>query len=324
MFSVAKDSRIAPVPLGKATFLDSPRCDDLDMLDADVAIIGVPFGYPYDLSGLTSPSSSAPAALRQESVRHAPFLSHYDYDFGADIFAAREVRIVDCGDVAMKPGDFAGNAAATTTAIQAILDRGAVPIVLGGDHAIPIPVFRAYEGREPMVVVQLDQHIDWREERNGVTQGLSSTMRRASEMPWVSGMAQIGLHAVGSARQQEVDDSLAYGSVQIRAEEVHEIGVDAVLERIPQSDRYYITFDADGLYAPLAPGVLSPGFGGLTYYEASNLLRGVARKGKIVGYDIVEIVPSVDVADMTSQVCARLTLNLIGEMAHQGQIGRVV
>ena len=198
MLSVAKDSRISPVPLGKATFLDSPRCDDLDTLDADVAIIGVPFGYPYDLEGLTSPSSSAPAALRQQSVRHVPFLSHYDYDFGADLFAGREVRIVDCGDVAMQPGDFAGNAAATTTAVKAILDRGAVPIVLGGDHAIPIPVFRAYEGQEPMVVVQLDQHIDWREERNGVTQGLSSTMRRASEMPWVSGMAQIG-----SARRRQ-------------------------------------------------------------------------------------------------------------------------
>ena len=88
------------------------------------------------------------------------------------------MRIVDCGDVAMKPGDFAGNFAATTTAVKAILDRGAVPIV-GGDHAIPIPVFRAYEGQDPMVVIQLDQHIDWREERNGVTLGLSSTMRRA-------------------------------------------------------------------------------------------------------------------------------------------------
>src|SRR4029079_3523189 len=124
---------------------------------------------------------------------------HYDYDFGADIFAGRAVRIVDCGDVAMKPGAFAGNFAATTTAINAILDRGAVPFVLGGDHAIPIPVFRAYEGRGSMVIVQLDQHIDWREERNGVTLGLSSTMRRASEMPWVSGQAQIGLRAVGSA-----------------------------------------------------------------------------------------------------------------------------
>ena len=62
--------------------------------------------------------------------------------------------------------------------------------------------------------------------------------------------------------------------------------------------------------------------GGLTYYEASNILRGLARKGKIVGYDIVEIVPSMDVLNLTSRVCARLTLNLIGEMAHQGQIGR--
>jgi agmatinase len=89
-------------------------------------------------------------------------------------------------------------------------------------------------------------------------------MRRASEMPWVRGMAQIGLHAVGSARQGEVDDALAYGSVQVRAEEVHEIRVDA-----------------DGPYAPLAPGVLRPGHGGLTYYEGSNLLRGITRKGTI-------------------------------------------
>ena len=120
---MAKDSRISPLPLGKATFLDSPRCDDLDTLDADVAIFGVPFGYPYDLADLTSPSSSAPAALREASVRHVPFLHHFDYDVGAALFADPEVRIVDCGDVAMKPGDFAGNAAATTTAVKAILDR---------------------------------------------------------------------------------------------------------------------------------------------------------------------------------------------------------
>jgi agmatinase len=105
---------------------------------------------------------------------------------------------------------------------------------------------------------------------------------------------------------------------------LHEVGVAAVLDRIPPSDRYYITFDADALDVPIAPGVNTPGFGGITYYEASNLLRGVAHKGKIVGYDVVEIVPSLDVAGITSHVCARLTLNLIGEMAHTGQIGRPV
>lgn len=315
------DSRIVPVPLGKPTFLDAPRCEDLETLEADVAIIGVPFGYPYDMEGSTSASSTAPEAVRAQSVRWAPWLDHYDYDFGADIFAGREVRIVDCGDVRMTPGAYAENSTATTAVIKAILARGAVPFVLGGDHAVPIPVFRAYEGRDPMVIVQLDQHIDWRQERNGVTEGLSSTMRRASEMPWVKGMAQIGLRAVGSARQGEVDDALAYGSVQVRAEDLHRDGVEAVLERIPPSDRYYVTFDADALDVPIAPAVLTPGFGGVTYYEASNLLRGIARKGKIVGYDVVEIVPSLDVANITSHVAARLTLNLIGEMAHTGQIG---
>ena len=319
---MANDPRIIPVPLGKPTFLDMPRCDHLDALEADVAILGVPVGYPYDMAGATSPSSAAPSALREQSVRLAQFLTHYDYDFGGEIFAGREVRIVDCGDVAMRPGDFTGNAAATTAAVRAILERGAVPIVLGGDHSIPIPVFRAYEGREPMVIVQLDQHLDWREERNEVTQGLSSPMRRAAEMPWVSGMAQIGLRGVGSARQREVDDATAYGSVQVRAEELHAAGVEAILERIPPADRYYITFDADGLEASIAPGVLARGFGGITYFEASNLLRGIARKGRIVGYDIVEIVPALDVSHLTSQLCARLTLNLLGEMAHQGQIGR--
>jgi agmatinase len=319
---MSDDARIVPVPQGKPTFLDAPRCSDLGALEADIAVLGVRFGYPYGMDGSMSASATAPAAIRAQSARWAPYVEHYDYDFGSDIFAGRQVRIVDCGDVAMTPGDFAGNSAATTAVVNAILDRGAVPIVLGGDHAIPIPVFRAYQGRGSMVIVQLDQHIDWRQERNGVTEGLSSTMRRASEMPWVRGMAQIGLRAVGSARQQEVEDALAYGSVHVRAEELHEVGVDAVLERIPPSDRYYITFDADALDVPIAPAVLVPGFGGITYYEASNLLRGVARQGRIVGYDIVEVVPALDVGNITSHVCARLTLNLIGEMAHMGQVGR--
>src|SRR5688500_18823623 len=103
------DARIVPVPLGKPTFFDAPRRPDLATLEADVAVLGVPFGYPYDMTGSMSASATAPAAIRAQSARWAPYVDHYDYDFGADIFAGREVRIVDCGDVAMTPGDFAGN-----------------------------------------------------------------------------------------------------------------------------------------------------------------------------------------------------------------------
>jgi agmatinase len=255
-------------------------------------------------------------------MRLASFLTHYDFDFQGPLFAGREVRIVDCGDVAMVPGDFAGNSARTTAAIAQILVRGAVPVVLGGDHAIPIPVMRAYEHHGPIFIVQLDAHLDWRDERFGVREGLSSPMRRASEMGWVQGMVQIGLRGLGSGRQQEYHDARAYGSILVGAEELRSDGVAAVLEHIPAAEHYYITFDADGLDPAIAPGVGAPAFGGLTYFEASNLLRGVARKGRVVGYDFVEVVPSVDVMDLTSLLAARLTLNLIGEMAHQGQIGR--
>jgi agmatinase len=182
-------------------------------------------------------------------------------------------------------------------------------------------VIRANEGREPIVVVQLDAHLDLPDYRKGIHDGLSSPMRRASELSWVSGLAQIGLRGAGSGRRLEFDLARAYGSVIIGAEELHRDGVEAALARIPAGTRYYITFDADGLDPSIAPGVGARAFGGLTYYEATNLLRGVAAKGTIVGYDIVEIVPARDVQNLTSLLAARLTLNLIGALAHTGQIG---
>ena len=313
---------IVPVPVGSPSFLDAPRVAHLDELDADVAIIGVPYGVPYGVEGATQRSSDATRTVRAQSARFARYLTHYDVDFEGDIFAGREVRVVDCGDVAMEPGAYEANFQATTAVLEQILARGAAPVVLGGDHSIPIPVMHAYGQHGPIFIVQLDEHLDWRDEVGGVTQGLSSPMRRASEMSWVSGMAQIGLRAVGSARQGEVDDARAYGSVLVTARELHRDGVEAVLARIPDGQRYYITFDADVLDPSIAPGVGTPGFGGLSYYEATDLLRGIAAKGEVVGYDFVEVVPALDVNDMTSHLAARLTLNFIGALAHTGQIGR--
>jgi agmatinase len=313
---------INPIPSGLPTFLGAERCHDVSGLDADVAIIGVPYGVPYDLPSMRSPSAPAPAAIRAASTRFVRYLTHYDFDLGGPLFAGRDVRIVDCGDVSMRTGDFEGNSKRTTEVIEAIRERGAVPIVLGGDHAIPIPVMRGFRGINSMAVVQLDAHIDWRHEVNGVTEGLSSPMRRASELEYVSGMAQFGIRAAGSARQEEVDAALEYGSALVTAEEIHQRGVESVIDRIPQADNYYITFDADGLDPTLAPGVSTPALGGLTYYQAARLIQAVARRGKIVGYDIVEVVPDKDVGGITCFAAARLTLFTVGAMAHSGQIGR--
>ena len=314
-------ARVTPVPVGRPTFLDVPRCTDLSTLDAHIAIIGVPFGIPYALDYSTG-ASAAPRAIREQSVRYSPwYLTHYDYDFGGDLVAGRAVKIVDCGDVAMVPGRWEENSRVTTATIKAILDRGAVPIALGGEHSTPIPVMRGYEGRGPMCVVQIDAHIDWRDEREGIREGLSSTMRRASEMPWVKGMVQIGIRGFGSARKLEFDDARKYGSVLVGAEELHRLGVEEILRRVPGSERYYITMDMDGLDPAIAPGVWGPAFGGVTYYEATNLLKGIAAKGRVVGFDLVEVVPSADVQDMTSRLAARMVLNLVGAITHTGQIG---
>jgi len=180
------------------------------------------------------------------------------------------------------------------------VSRGALPVVLGGEHSIPIPVLRGHEGHGPVFVVHVDAHLDWRDDIEGIREGLSSPLRRASEMPWVKGMAQIGLRGFGSARKAEVDAARAYGSLLAGAEELHRVGMEEVLKRIPDGERYYVTIDADGLDPPIAPGVAGPAPGGVTYYEVTNLIKGLARKGQIVGYDFVEVVPCLDVANMTS------------------------
>ena len=304
------------------TFIDAPRATDLAALDADVAILGVPHGLTYDPATPEDASAAAPGTIRQQSRRLVARLRNFDWEFGGDLLAGREVRIADCGDVSGPRDAYPAYQRAVTDAVRAILRRGAVPIVLGGNDAIPIPVLRAYAEEPPFCLVQIDAHLDWRDEVEGIREGYSSPMRRAAEMPWVRGMAQIGMRGTGSARQQEVDAARDHGSVLIRAEEIHEAGVAAALARIPAAARYFITFDADGLDPAIAPGVGSPMFGGLTYFQATNLLKGVASRGRIVGCDFVEVVPALDPHGLTSLMAARLVLNLIGAMAHAGQIGR--
>src|SRR5262249_3201072 len=312
--------KILPVPVGRPSFLNSPRCDSLDALQADVAIIAYPYTVPYSLEWSRQPSSWAPGAIREASLRYPNFITHFDMDFGAELFAGRKIQLADCGDVFEVAGQYDENSRMGTAVLKEILARGAVPIVLGGDHATRIPIVRAYEGRGPICVVHIDAHLDFRDEVNGIHDGLSSPMRRASELPWVTSMIQIGLRAVGSARQREWDDAAAFGSIRVRAEELHELGAQAILQRVPAAAAYYISLDTDAIDPAIAPGINALEFGGLTYFEVSNLLKGIAAKGRIVGFDMVEIAPGKDHQNMTRQLASRHILNLLGALAHSAQI----
>jgi agmatinase len=306
---------IDPLPIGRPSFLNAPRCTSLDLLDADVAVIGCPFTTPVSIEQSRAPSSEAPAAVREQSLRFADTLDRYDFEFGGALMAGRRMQIVDCGDVWAVPGQYADNSRVATQAVEVLRDTGALPLILGGDHAASLLALRAYARPERLCVVHLGADLDFRDEVNGVRDGPRSAMRRASELPWIASLMHVGLRSSGETLPGDVEAATAFGSVQVLAEELHDLGVSAVLERLPAADGYFVSLDLDGVDPAIAPGVAMPKFGGLTYFEATNVLKGIAARGRVVGASLVGIVPAHDLHGMTSLLGVRLMLTLIGAIA---------
>jgi len=303
-------------PTGFTSFINAPVCTDLTALEADVAVLGVPYGIPYEMG--QSRSFGAPAYLREKSLRFARvWETCHALDTDGAVFDIGRVRIVDCGDVPGDPMDIRGTVDRATDAVRAVLSRGAVPVVLGGDDAIPVPVVRAYEDRGPIVVLQIDEHLDFRDERDGVREGYSSPMRRLADMDWVEKIVQVGLHGFTPAAQLEA--ATAAGNILVTERDVHERGVRAVLDLIPDDRDYFITLDFDGLDPAVCPAVSHPEPGGLTFCETVDLFCGLTTKGRIVGMDLTEFVPAHDVNGHGGHAAARLILNLIHAMTQAGQ-----
>ena len=303
---------------GFKSFLDFPLALDLDTLDAQVAILGIPYGDPYSIDEVTNDQTNAPTAVRQASDRISTGPAQWDFDLGGTLLDGTDVRVVDCGDVPGDARELDGHYRRAEAAVRKILAGGALPIVIGGDHGVPIPVFRAFEGRGPITLVHIDAHLDWRDEVNGARKGYSSPIRRASEMAHIDRIFQVGLRSQGSARAEEVDAALSYGAEIVTAFELHDAGMDAFLARIPDGGTYYLTIDADGMDPAVMPAVAAPAPGGVTYHQACKLIHGLVGKGRVAGMDIVEITPKRDVNDISSITAGRLILNLIGSAVRAG------
>ncbi len=310
----------APRPGRHKSFLDLPLALDLDELRADVAILGVPYGAAYSAQERVNDQANAPTAVRQASYHVSDGPAHWDFDLGGPL-GERPVRVVDCGDVTADLADPGLHYRNAEAAVAKILAAGALPITIGGDHGIPIPVLRGFAGRGPIHLVHIDAHLDWRDAVNGEREGYSSPIRRASEMAHIDRIWQIGLRGQGSARNEEVAAARAYGSNLITAWELHEVGMAAVLDRIPDGASYYLTIDADGLDPSVMPAVAAPAPGGVTFHQARQLIHGLVRKGRVVGMDIVEITPARDLNEITAIAAGRLIVNLIGAAARAGYWG---
>lgn len=315
---------IVPVPDSAVTFAARDRCVDLHRLDADIAIIGVPYGIPYPAADPAAPTPSAgPAAIRAGSQRYGRFFDHHDIDLGGSILNHRPIRIVDCGDVVGTPDGGATNHARTEEAIRLIRNRGAVPIVLGGDDSIPIPVMRGLDGDSDIELMHFDAHLDFRDEVYGIRDGWSSSIRRAAEMDHIGHITQIGVRGAGSARVQDVEDVIANGNRIISARTIEERGSEAVAHELPPMKHSYIAFDMDVMDPSIAPGVASTAFGGLTYWQASDMLQFTAERSIVIGANFTEVNPALDLRGITPVLTARLILNLIAAMARSDQFAHL-
>lgn len=270
-------------------------------LESRFAVLGIPQGIPYP-GRSSAGAAEAPAAIRGRSARYGRMLSHFDFDLGR---APGALSLADCGDVP---------AAEAPRAVRAILAAGAMPIVFGGDDSTTALALRGFEGQEPFHILQIDAHIDYRDEVDGVRDGYSSPMRRAAEMPWVKRIVHCGTRGVGSARPEDVRDTLARGNTVITAREVRRYGVARVLDQFPAGERYYVAFDCDGMDPAVMPGTSAPLPGGLSFDDAAELLAGLALRGKVVGINFAEHYPSLDVNGITALAVTRLSINLMGAM----------
>ena len=295
------------------TFLGLPSCPDLELLNGGIAILGVGCATPYASVGAYC--ADAPAAIRSAMARYSAMLSHHDFDLEGPLLGASPVHAVDCGDLAVDAEDAAANRRNIRAAVSTMLDRGATPVVIGGDDSVPIPMFQAFEGRGRFTILQLDAHIDFRDEVDGERLGLSSTMRRASELDFVERIIEVGQRAVGSARPADYEEALARGVTFVSAREVHAKGIGRVLELIPQDANVLVTFDCDVLDPSIMPAVIGRAPGGLGFWHAFELIAGVAQRARIAAFDLVEFMPARDISDLGALTAGRILADVIGLLA---------
>ncbi|QND60292.1 agmatinase [Mesorhizobium huakuii] len=279
-------------------------------------IFGAGHGSTYpgkDSSGY----ALAADAIRAASQGDAPLVEHWDFDLGGPLFDGKPACCVDAGDISTILHDNAENRVRIEAKTREVLALPAVPILLGGDDSVVIPFLVGFADHGPIWILQIDAHIDWRDEVHGERYGYSSPMRRASEMPHVAGMVQVGLRSVGSARLAEIEAAQHYGSRFVTAREVHAQGVEAALRHIPEGARVVVTFDCDSLDPGIMPGVAARTPGGLTYTQAIDLIAGLGKRARIVGFDLVELYPPADIDGLSALTAARLLVNVIGTISRQ-------
>jgi agmatinase len=299
--------------VGIPSFLRAPVCDDPARLDAAIAVLGVPFdeGSPF-LPG----SRMAPRALREHSLRFGT-AGYYDPESGLQYLEAETTGglIADLGDVDIRPTNVELSFELTTRAVAAVLQRGALPVVLGGDHSITYPVVRAFS--KPLHVLHFDAHTDYAPFVHGLRHTNGHAFRHVAAMTHVQGLTQIGIRSLRHGRQQ-IEDVFRDGNRIVTMSEFRRLGPAGIAALLPQDTACYVSIDVDVMDMSLVPGCVSAEPNGMLYAELRDTLGAIAERLEVVGFDFVEVNPLLDVGTgVTSYLGAHTVIEFLGRICAQ-------
>lgn len=278
-------------------------------------IFGAVHGTAYPHAVDLKPDVEAPDAVRRAITAASVHIDHWDFDFDGPLLNDGQLCVLDLGNIETSFGDNAGNRAAIEGVTCDVRAAGAIPILIGGDDSAAIPFMAGLADVEALHILQIDAHIDWRDRIGDESLGYSSTMRRASELPFVRSMTQVGLRAVGSARREEVEAARAWGSRLVTMRQVRTSGVAEIADALPRDGALLIHIDVDALDPSICPGINALSPGGLWLDEVTDLIAAAMMGRRLAGFSIVEFQPANDVNDMTATVVGRLICHVLGHLA---------
>jgi len=298
--------------VGIPSFLRSPVVGPDDDFSAEIAVFGAPTdeGSPY-MPG----SRFGPRALREHSMRFvsgAP--GYFDPNRGRS-YLQREMRdglIADLGDADIIPTNVVSSFDSISAFTSRILSKGAVPIVLGGDHAISYPVVRAFE--RPLHVMHFDAHLDYAPFVHGTSMTNQHAFRHIAHTPQVRSLVQVGIRSLRNTERMWLD-TLGDGNRVVTMVEFRDLGPEGVAALVPRGEDCYISVDVDVLDMALVPGCVSAEPEGLSYAELRDTLIGLTARGPIAGMDLVEVNPMLDVGTgVTAYLGAHTVVEFLGHL----------
>ena len=273
----------------------------------DVSIVGI----PYDGSvSYRSGARFGPRAIREQS------LLLWGYNNAQHVAPFQSLRVADMGDIDVIPPDIVATHHEIERAATRILAADSKLISMGGDHSISLPLLRAHARQHgPLALIHFDAHPDtWDSEYPGQRYSHGTPFRRAIEESLVdtSAYVQIGIRGPTNG-PDDYRDAIGLGARMITRDECHQIGIQSVLKEVRSrigNRLTYVTLDIDAIDPAYAPGTGTPEVGGFSSHEMLQLVRGL-RGLNLIGFDLVEVSPPFDSANITSILAANLIFEFL-------------